>query len=165
MKTDLFSFYGDQLDNVVANPPVMNPAYDDSGKVRIKYITYTVPTGDLAINGVVGLAIIPAGCRIIGGALKFAALSGGGGTLDLGLYGSDGSGFINADEDVADDIDFLLDGIDTTATAGDTFGEISANDKNSGYLTSKEVVIAAKALTAVFTAAKVLTGYVKYVQN
>jgi len=163
MKTDLLSYYSDQLDNVVANPPVNNPAYSDSGKERIKYFSITVPTGDIAQNGVVGLAIIPADCRIIGGGLKIDAF--GGSTMDVGIMGADGSGYYNADEDAADDVDFFLDGIDATATAGDSIAEHANNDLNAGYLTTKEVVVTAKAIGGVFTAAKVMTGFIKYVQN
>jgi len=163
MKTDLLSYYSDQLDNVVAKPPVMNPAYDDSGKVRIKYFTYTVPTGNLAAGSKIGLAIIPANCRIIGGELYWAAF--GAGTMDLGIAGADGNGYYEDDTPTADDVDFFLDGVDATATTGDTFASWANADSNAGYLTTKENVLTLLAVGDVFTAAKTISGFVKYVQN
>lgn len=161
MKSDLLSYYSDQLDNVVAQPPVNNDANVDSGKVRVKYFSYTVPTGNLAADSVVGLAIIPANCLIVGGALKYAGF--GAGTADVGIMGADGSGYYTGT--TADDVDFFLNGIDVTATTGDTICEVSANDLNSPYLTTKEVVITIKAIGDVFTAGKELTGFIKYIQT
>ena len=161
MKTDLLSYYSDQLTNVVAAPPVMNAANVDSGKVRVKKFSYTVPAGNLAADSVVGLCIIPADCLIIGGACKFAAF--GAGTADVGIMGADGSGYYTGT--TSDAVDFFLDGIDITATAGDTICEVSANDLNSPYLTTKEVVVTIKAIGDVFTATKVLSGFIKYIEN
>jgi len=163
MKSDLLSYYSDQLTNVVAQPPVMNPPYEDGGKVRIKEFTYTVPAGGIAATSVIGLAIVPADCKIVGGQMKFAALSGTSGTVDVGIAGADGSGYYTGT--TADDDDFFLSAVDTTATAGDTFATTSANDGNSQYETTKEVVITLTVNTAALTSGKVLTGLVEYVQN
>ena len=158
-----FDYYSDQMTNRIATPPVMEEPYEDSGKVRVKRFTYTVPTGNIAAETEVALCAIPANCLIIGGACKFAALSAGGGTSDIGIAGADGSGYYTGT--TADDPDFFLDGIDTTATAGDTICEVSVNDLNSPYLTTKEVVITATPKTAVWSATRVLSGFIKYVEN
>lgn len=163
MKIDLFSEYSDQLDNIVANPPVNNPAYTDSGKVRIKYFSLTAVAA-LAADSVVGLALIPPNARIMGGAYQHSAF-GSSRTLDFGIYGADGTGFYNADEDAADDIDFFVDGDDVSSAGQDSIAELVNGDLNADYVTEKEVAIAVKILGDTMPIAGTLTGHIKYVVN
>jgi len=154
--------YSDQLDNTLAKPQVKNPAYTEHGKERIKYFSYTAPTGNLAADSVVALCTIPKNVRIVGGELYWAAF--GASTMDLGIAGADGNGYYEDDTPTADDVDFFLDGVDATATTGDTFASFANADTNAGYVTTKENVLTLKAVGGVFTATKVIKGFIKYVE-
>lgn len=163
MQTDLFSLYSDQLTNVAARPPVMNPAYDDSAKVRIKYFSVPVPTAAHAADSVIGLVIIPPDARIIGGVYQHSAF-GAGRTIDIGIYGADGSGVYDT-SDTADDIDFFINGDDVSASGQDSIAELVNGDLNAEYLTTKEVALAVKILGDTMPIGATFTGHIKYVVN
>ena len=156
-----FDYYSLALTNNIAKPPVMNQPNADDGKVRIKYFSFTA-AAEIPINSVTGLVKIPAAARIIGGAYQHSA-HGTGVLLDFGIYGADGSGYYTGT--TADDIDFFIDGDDTSSAGQDSIAELVNGDLNAEYLTTKEVFIAVKNLIAVLPAAATLTGHIKYVVN
>ena len=151
--------YSDQLDNVLNLEKLS--ANESIGKVRYAEFDFTVPTGGTADTSVVALCEIPAGARIIDGAISQDGL---GNALDLGLVAKDNSGYIDADDSVADDTDLFLDGIDTSSAGQDTFASLRAGDGNSGYEVGKECYLVAVAAGA-WTADKKLSGNVLFVVN
>lgn len=79
------TFNGNEWANKVAVPPVMNKAYVDGGRVRIKFFSWTTssPTnGDL-----VNLCTLPAGALLIAGFVQFEAM-GASATLSIGISGT-----------------------------------------------------------------------------
>lgn len=149
--------YSDQMDDI--NDGEKLPITSAKGEVRFSIFEFTVPSGGTAGTSVVALCEIPEGARVIGGAIDQDAL---GNTLDLGLVGKDGNGYIDKDKSVADDTDLFLDGIDTSIASQDTFAELSAGDANALYTVDKQCLLVAVAAGA-WTAGKILKGYVKYV--
>ena len=130
------------------------------GRVRIGRFSYTIPTGDEAIASNVALVRLPKGARIIEGKIKGEAM-GNSSTVDIGLMGADGSGFINADGDVADDVDFFLDGGDVNAAFNLDFAATIA--LNYGYELEKNCILLATPVVGAWDAGQDLVGHVKYV--
>jgi hypothetical protein len=133
-----------------------------SGRVRIAYFYYK-PTVAIAADKVVRLTRLPAGARIIGGEVKsnaFVATS----TLNVGLIGADGNGFIDKAGTVADSSsNNMFAALLAVATAGTyDFGKTIA--LNYGYTTDKEVDLIGEFKTAGMDgSADILQGHVLYV--
>jgi hypothetical protein len=113
----------------------------------------------IAQNDDVRLCQLPAGARIIGGSIKHGAF-GASTTLDIGLRGLDGSGYINAAGTVADDPDALATNLDV-ATAG--VKDLLEEPAYYGYVTEKEVEIYALFEGANPADNVELSGHVEYV--
>ncbi len=79
------AFNGNEWANRVAVPPVMNKAYVDGGRVRVKYFSWTTssPTNGDTVN----LCTIPAGAIVLGGRAIWEAM-GGSCTLSIGITGT-----------------------------------------------------------------------------
>lgn len=151
-------YYGVEITSILDGDVV--DVNKDGGRVRSKYFTYTIPAGNIATAKVIALALLPKGARVIGGAIKFSAMSGSA-TLSLGLFGADASGKIGTATN--DSATFFLSGISVVGAGVDTFAEMSANDANTMYLTEKQVILAGTTGGSAFPAAGTLVGHVKYV--
>ena len=79
------SFNGNEWANRVAVPAVMNKAYVDGGRVRIKFFSWT--TSSPAQNDTVNLCVLPAGAILLSGFVQFEAM-GTSATLDIGISGT-----------------------------------------------------------------------------
>jgi len=154
-------YYSDQLDTALVDNEKVDSS-DVRGKIRHQMISYTA-AAEMPIASVIALAKLPEKARIIGDSIRFSAY-GAGVTLDLGLAGADGSGYISADNSTtADDEDLFLDGIDVSSAGADTFARLYEGDANAQYQTEKEVVLIATNKVAVIPAAATLKGEVFYV--
>jgi hypothetical protein len=151
-------YYGAELTSILAGTQVN--VYDCGGRVRMKRATYTVPAGTIAASKKIALCLIPKNARVIGGAIQHSAM-GSGRTLDLGLVGADGTGYL--DTGVADDLDMFLASIDVSGAGQDTFAELALGDSNAMYLTAKDCLLVATTEVNTFPAAGTLTVLVKYV--
>jgi len=131
------------------------------GRVRMAYFTYTTPATTGVTDGQnIGVAVIPKGARILGGKLECEAM-GTTAAVDIGLKGNDNTGYIDADDSVADDDDLFLAAGDISSAASLTFADTIA--RNYGYETEKEVVLVLTAETANWAAEKDLYGHIEYV--
>ena len=95
----------DSFPKVTGNYSPLKPN-ESGGRSRSAYFQYTT-TGDENDGETMSIAFIPAGARFKPGHIGFGALA----TMDqviIGLVGADGSGFINAAEDAADDPNYFL---------------------------------------------------------
>ncbi len=142
-----------QIANGKAFPPVMNPAADDGGRVRVKAFSFT-QSGAGDAGSVANLAKLPGGkVRILTTHLAFDAL-GTGRTLDLGHGGyADGSGAPVAADRQAFRADI------PAATAGTD----TAQYQDASLETPGGFVLTAQVNDGTVDDGKSLTGFVLYV--
>ena len=134
------------------------------GRVRMSTFTHT-NDGALTIADTIDLVKLPRGVKVVGGAFDFGAM-GTSATLDLGLKGTDGSGYMNAAETAADDPDyFTASTIDVSAAGQDTFAELAQGDQNALATIDKDCTLYATTAGAGWADTKVLKGIIFYVQN
>lgn len=141
------------------------------GRVRIAWFEWdnatdnATPGGTFAQNDYVTLGILPAGARILHGRVYFGDF-GTSVTADIGLFATDGTGYITTDgSTTADDEDWLGAAIDVATAAGASdFANTAA--LHMGYVLEKECYLRAKFeggnpidTTCVFN------GYVLYVTD
>ncbi len=138
-------------------PSKANQTY---GRVRRSMFTYAFLATESA-NDLVHLAKIPIGARMWGGVIASPDL-GTTFTIDIGLAGADGSGYIDADNSVADDPNFFTTAaLDPGAGAGAfDFGKLAVD--NPGYETEKATDLYLKIVTTGTPSAGTITGYVDY---
>ncbi len=144
------TYKSDQETKRTATPPKMLATNEMHGRVRIAYFTYTVPTGNAAVDDLVQLATIPPGARLLGGHLAFEAMSTGGGAASVQI--GDGT---TADKYLG------TTSVDAAGTA--VFGTTSA--LAFGQELTAETTITAKVVTEAWAATKKLHGFVKYVMD
>lgn len=152
--------YGTELAKAITDNEKVDVS-DIRGKVRSAMISFTAD-GAVTAGESIGLAILPEKARIIGDSIQFSAF-GAGRTLDLGLFATDGSGKIDDVNDVDDDVDFFLDGIDVENAGADTFARMHEGDTNANYQTQKEVMLVATILGDTLPDAGTIRGRVNYV--
>jgi len=107
-----------ELDNAVQTS-FINPE-DSLGRLHVfrgDFNTTDDESGTLAQDDELRITIIPTGTTLYTGAASFEDM-GASATLDLGLAGVDGSGFIDKDNLVADDPDFFTPTPIDVAAAG-----------------------------------------------
>jgi len=156
------SAYSDQQTLLRAGDTVTQA---DSGRVNIKYFSYTTTA---LTNASVALVRIPANARILGGAIQSTDMAGAE-VLDLGLIGADGNGFINDTSSTADDIDYFLDGVanpnDSGFDTGGASGGIGEANASSAIF-DKDVYLAVSAASGdpIWVADKVISGWVMYLK-
>jgi len=156
------SYNSVELESVRTDGDKLKPN-QKSGKIVIAEFNYTVPTGNLTINDTIDLVVVPAGAKFVGGVYQHGAM-GSGATMDIGLKGTDGRGFIDAAGTVADDPDYFIDGDNVAAAGQDTIAELAQGDLNALSTIDKDCIIYATCLSAGWVATKTLQGIIKYVQ-
>ena len=155
-----FEDYSDQIDTVLAEGNSKLKPCDQGGRVRMVYFTHTVPVGDQADGNNLAVAILPAGARLLGGAIHGEAL-GNGSTVDIGLAGKDANGYYDLLKTLADDDDILL-AAGSTANAFDlTFADTIA--RGYGYLLTKECYLVLTVETGKWDAGQDIVGHLEYV--
>ena len=157
------SYNSVELESVRTDGDKLKPN-QKSGKIVIAEFNYTVPTGNLTINDTIDLVELPAGAKLVGGVYQHGAM-GVGSILDIGIKGSDGSGFIDAAGTAADDPDYFIDGDNVAAAGQDTIAELAQGDLNALATIDKDCTVYATCLGAGWVATKTLQGIVKYVQQ
>jgi len=135
----------------------------DGGRMRIKHFNHN--TNDDGVSGDadgqnIALCKIPKGARVLEVFLAFEAM-GGSSVLDLGLAGTDGSGFIDEADTVADDDDLFAAALSVVSAGEAVVADTIA--QNYAYETDKEVYLVATVETDAWDADKDLTGHVVYV--
>lgn len=153
-------YFSDQLETAITDNEKVDVS-DVKGKIRHTMISFTAAAA-VAADSVIGLALLPQKARIIGDSIRFSAF-GAGRTLDLGIVGADGSGFIDAAGLVADDVDFFLDAVDVENAGADTFARLFEGDGNAQYQTEKQVLLVATILGDTIPIAGTIKGEVFYV--
>lgn len=133
-----------------------------SGKKRIAYFSFT-QSGAGDANSTVDLVKLPAGpCRVILTESYLAgAAFGASRTLDIGYptyVGNDG-------EDVAADVDAILDGRDVSAASGAALTAAAGADPTVLLNSKAGVTIQAKVLGGTIPTGTVLYGYLTYVKE
>jgi len=78
-------YQSDQLANRDAVPQVRNHPAESGGRKRTRHFTFTVPTGDVAVDKTIELGRIPKGAIILGGFFDAEAMSTAGGTAQVQL--------------------------------------------------------------------------------
>lgn len=134
------------------------------GRKRIAYFSFKADrdaaSAVVAQNDSVNLCNIPAGARLIGGKVRSGAF-GASVTLDLGLKGADGSGYLDvAATSVADDPDAVATNVDISSAV---VFELFEEPAYRYYETEKELI-----LTCLFEGANPadnveLAGHIEYV--
>jgi hypothetical protein len=139
---------------------------NETGKVRRLWFEFNTDelTG-LAEFDKIQLVLVPKGARIHGGKAFWEAM-GSNEKADFGLMGADGSGYIDAANSVADDVDFLTTAqLDVAAAGEGEFGVLQ--EDNPGYVAEKDlwliVVPEDSSSTVAWAADKDLKGYVDLV--
>jgi len=133
------------------------------GRVRFSFFQFhairDAEGAVVAQNDDVELLTIPAGARLIAGEVKSGSF-GASVTLDIGLKGYDGTGFLDVNGLVPDDPDAIATNVDISSAV-----DFSLFEENAFWLyeTEKELI-----LTALFEGANPadnieLAGYVEYV--
>lgn len=153
------SAYSDQQTLLNAGDSVVMA---DSGDVVVKYFSYT---STALTNASVALVRIPANTRIIGGHISIPAM-GGTNKCDVGIIGADGNGYYNDTSSTADDVDLLLDGIDSAGGINDTFGDFAAADYSgqAGYDKDVYLTATAGAGDGTWVTNKAIVGWVMYLK-
>ncbi|WP_435310647.1 hypothetical protein [Primorskyibacter sedentarius] len=154
-----------QLNNVDAAPPVANPAYNDGGRLRVKFFDFTQGAAAGDAGSTVDLVKLPAGkCRVLG-ALSFIEWSAFGASrvLDIGYTAhTDTDGATVAANAVALDNDINVASAGSAAMGSDA----AVNLGKSLELNSKSgVTIQAACAGGTIPAGARLVGYVVYVQD
>lgn len=141
-------YKSDQITNLDAVPRVWPRADEIYGKVRRTYFSFTVPTGNAAVNDTVVLARIRNGVRIQGGHIAFEAMSTGAAdaSVQIGISATATKYLGTTSVDAAGKADFA----DTVAL-------------NFGEVLTAEAEILATVITEAWAAGKKLLGYVEYV--
>ena len=154
------NYYGTEMTQVRAQGNAPLKPNELNGRVRIARFNFTVPSGDAADGSNVAVIVLPKGARIMGGVVKGEAL-GNSSVMDVGLRGNDGSGFINTDNDVADDDDFFLAAGATNGAFNLTFADTTA--RNYGYELQKECQLVLTADTGAWDPGQDIVGHVEFV--
>jgi hypothetical protein len=138
----------DQITNQDAIPSVKNKANVERGRIRSNYFSFTVPTGDVAVNDMVQLTNIPKGARILGGWIAAEAMTTGAGAASIQI----GDGTTAAKYLGTTDIDAAAQA-DFAHTVALNFGEELA----------AEMVLTATVTTESWAAGKKLCGHLRWV--
>jgi len=138
----------DQITNLDAVPQVLGDPTEFGGRIRSAYFSFTVPTGNAAVNDTVQLTKVPSGARILDGRLTSEAMSTAGGDASIQIGdGTTAAKYLGTTSvDAAAEADFA-----------NTFA------LNSGEKLTAELVLTATVITEAWLAAKKLNGYVRYV--
>lgn len=142
--------YSDQIQNIDAVPRVKLPPRDYRGRTRKLWFDFTVPAGNAAVNDLVELVEVPAGCRINGGYFAAEAMTTGGGNASIQIGdGTAAAKYLGTTNiDAAAEANFA----NTIALA---FGEVVATTFR----------LTAKAITEAWAAGKLLKGYLEITED
>lgn len=154
--------YSVQETNRLATPPILNPAYNDGGKVRRKYFSFT-QSGAGDANSLANLVTLPPGVvRLSKVSSRFVCSAfGSGRTLDIGYLAHtkrDGTA-------VDASIDGILDGGDVSAAAALACGagtNALGADPTILFDSKEGVTIQAKCLGDTMPDDATLAGYFEY---
>lgn len=159
MSIDTYSEQGIKLNEDRENSYVKSNEL--SGRVRCAYFKYTA-SGAQAADQVLGFTKIPINARYLGGKIySDGALEDT--TLDVGLQGADGSGFIDQENSVADAPDLLGDGINI-ANPG-VYDLLNTEPSALGYELDKECWVTGTLITTGLADGDVLSGVIYYVTD
>ena len=138
----------DQITNIEAVPVAPLKANEHYGRQRMSFFTFTVPTGNAAVNDVVRLCKLPKGARILGGAIAFEAMSTGAGdaSVQLGVTGTATK---------------YLGTTSVDAAGKATFADTIALNYGEELAAATELI--ATVITEAWAAGKKLYGHVKFV--
>lgn len=129
------TFKSEQVTQITAGAHAPLMPNELHGRVRVAYFEWNSTThatgASVAANDVINLAIIPSGARILRISGSNEDLGSGAVTVDFGLAGADGKGYIDTAEAVADDPDLFT--ASPLAMGTGTAGEFTAaNTLTSG---------------------------------
>lgn len=130
------------------------------GRVRQARFSFTTPAAGVAIGENVALTTLPAGARLVSAKFLHGAM-GAAALADIGIFGADGTGFIDVAGTIADDPDRYAKDIDVAAAGEFVFADTVA--QNYGDETAKEVHVVTTARIAAWDPAIALEGHVLYV--
>lgn len=154
-----------QITNGTSLPPVMNPSYDDHGRVRCKVFTFTQGSAAGDATSTAGLVKLPPGVgRILlnESHIEWSAF-GASRVLDIGYTAhtnTDGTAVVEDDNAFDNDIDVSSAG---NAALG---SDVAAASGKMYQFDSKEgITIFATVAGGTIPAGATLTGYVLYVMD
>jgi len=145
------TFYSDSRANDVAVPAVPNKPYNQIGRVRRAYWTYTTPSSGMpTVGDYIELVTVPVGAVIMQIVTAAEAMSTGGGTagFDIGYSGADTRYGM---------------AIDVDAAGQDITGHTIA--LNHGDVLTQDQVIRARVTGEQWAASKKFYGYVEYLKD
>ena len=139
-------YKSDQVANTDAVPRVLNNVNTD-GRMYVKYFSYTIPAGNLAVGKTLELVRMRKGERILGGHFGNTALSTAGGTVGVTI--GDGT---TATKYKAE----------TSVDGASSFEFATTPAENNGQELTQDISIVATVATEAWAAAGTISGYVLF---
>ena len=153
--------YSNELDQVRAPGHEPLKPNEEHGRVRFGRFTFETPETTGTTDGTnIFVYRLPKGARVLEIFMAWEAM-GTTAACDVGLAGADGSGYIDADDSVADDDDLFAAAIDVSSAGENICADTIA--QNYGYELGKECYLVLTAETANWAAEKDMIGHVLFV--